>query len=66
MSFLYKPIEEQKLSCEIKKINGKIEICFYSDCGKFGCNEMLQGYILSPERLMQILSEREDVTDEDL
>lgn len=66
MSFLYKPIEEQKLSYEIKVGDGKIEINFYSDCGKFGCDEMLQGYILTPERLMKILSEREDLTDDEI
>ena len=66
MSLLYKPKEEQTIKVEVKQEDGKLHIDFYSDCGKFGTDEMLQGYILTPERLMQILSEREDITDEEL
>ena len=66
MSLLYKPKEEQTLKVEIIQLNGKIAIDFWSDCGKHGTDEMLQGYILTPERLMQILSERDDYTDDEL
>jgi hypothetical protein len=66
MSLLYKKIEEQTLQCEIEFKEGKFYIEFSSDCGKFGTIESLQGYILTPERLMQILHDREDYTDEEL
>lgn len=68
MSLLYKPKEEQTLSVEIKYncTDGKIHIDFSSDCGKFGTDEMLCGWVLTPERLMQILDEREDITDDEL
>lgn len=55
MSLLYKPKEEQTTSCEIKQEDGKIVLDFYCDCGKFGTDEMLDGYKLTPERLLQIL-----------
>ena len=66
MSLLYKPKDQQTLKCEVVFLNGKISIDFYSDCGKHGTDEMLQGYVLTPERLMQILSERDDITDDEL
>jgi hypothetical protein len=68
MSLLYKPKEEQTLSVEIKYTctGGKIHIDFSSDCGKFGTDEMLAGWILTPERLLQILNEREDIGDDEL
>ena len=67
MSLLYKPKEEQTLTCDIEvDKQGKIIIDFSSDCGKFGTDEMLCGWVLTPERLMQILDEREDITDDEL
>lgn len=67
MSLLYKPKEKQTLSCDIEvDKQGKIIIDFSSDCGKFGTDEMLAGWILTPERLLQILDEREDITDDEL
>lgn len=67
MSLLYKPKEEQTLTCDIEvDKQGKIRIDFSSDCGKFGTDEMLCGWVLTPERLMQILDEREDITDDEL
>jgi hypothetical protein len=67
MSFLYKPKEKQTVSVEIKTgIDGRISIDFYSDCGKFGTDEMLSGYILTPERLAQILQDRDDYQDDEL
>lgn len=44
----------------------KISIEFFSDCGKHGTDEMLAGYILTPKRLLQILNEREDISDDEL
>jgi hypothetical protein len=66
MSLLYKDPKDVTLKVEIVHLNGKIVIDFYSDCGKHGMYEMLQGYVLTPERLMQILHEREDYTDDEL
>ena len=66
MSLLYKSKEEQTLTCDIKQENNKIIIDFSSDCGKFGTYEMLDGYTLTAKRLMQILQEREDITDDEM
>jgi hypothetical protein len=67
MSLLYKPKEEQTLSVGFKfSEDGKIQIYFTSDCGKFGTNEMLDNYVLTPERLLQILQDRDDYTDDEL
>lgn len=66
MSLLYKDPKDVKTTCEIKQEDGKIVIDFWADCGKFGTDEMLSGWILTPERLLQILDEREDITDDEL
>jgi hypothetical protein len=66
MSLLYKDPKEVKTTCEIKQEDGKIVIDFWADCGKFGTDEMLAGWILTPERLLQILSEREDIKDDEM
>jgi hypothetical protein len=56
MSLLYKPKEEQTIEASIEILEDKrIVIDFYSDCGKFGTHEALTGYVLTPERLLQIL-----------
>jgi hypothetical protein len=65
-SLLYKPEDEQTIEASIVIGDEKISIEFSSDCGKFGMHEMLAGFILTPKRLLQILSEREDITDEEL
>jgi hypothetical protein len=67
MSLIYKPKEKQTVSVEIKKLSdGRITIEFYSDCGKFGTDEMLSGYVLTPERLAQILHDRDDYDDNEV
>ena len=66
MSLLYKPKEEQVTTCEIKQKDGKIVLYFYSDCGKFGTDEMLDSYKLTPERLLQILQDRDDYSEDEL
>lgn len=64
---LYKEKEDQSTSVEFKQLkNGKITLEFSADCGKFGTDEELDGYILTPERLLQILQERGDITDEEM
>jgi hypothetical protein len=67
MSLLYKPREEQTTTFEVKTFGNDtvIHIDFYRDCGKFGTDEALAGYILTADRLLQILHEREDITDEE-
>ena len=56
MSLLYKPKEEQTISVEIEILKDKrIVLDFYSDCGKFGTMEALTGYVLTADRLLEIL-----------
>ena len=66
MSILYKPKEEQTITCEIKQILGRIFLNFQSDCGKFGAVEPIDSYLLTPERLLQILQDRDDYTEDEL
>lgn len=68
MSLLYKPYDEQTTTMEVKTFSNDtiIVVDFYRDCGKFGMEESLAGYILTADRLLQILQEREDITDEEL
>ncbi|MDG1313902.1 MAG: hypothetical protein P8P29_00060 [Flavobacteriaceae bacterium] len=66
MSLLYKDPKDVKTTCEIKQEDGKIQIDFTSDCGKFVTDEMIDGYVLTPERLLQILQDRDDYTDDEL
>jgi hypothetical protein len=59
MSLLYKPKEEQTISVEIKVMPDKrIVLDFYSDCGKFGTDEALAGFVLTSERLFEILRDK--------
>lgn len=62
---LYKKPNDVKISVDISQIDGKIILDFSSDCGKFGTDESIAGYILTPERLLQILQEREDLSDDE-
>lgn len=39
---MYKPKEEQTITCEINQEDGRIVLDFYSDCGKLGTDEMLK------------------------
>ena len=66
MSLLYKSKEDQIIQVSIGLGKEKISIEFSSDCGKFGTDEMLAGWILTPKRLLQILSDREDIKDDEL
>jgi hypothetical protein len=66
MSLLYKPKKEQTTTCEIKQEDGKIVLDFYSDGGKFGVDVMLDGYELTPERLLQILQNMDDYSEDEL
>ena len=66
MSLLYKNPKEVKTTCDIKQKDGKIILNFYADCGKFGTDEMLGSYNLTPKRLLQILHDRDDFTNDEL
>jgi hypothetical protein len=68
MGLLYKPKAEQTVTFEVKTFlnNTVVVIDFYSDCGKFGTEEALSSFVLTSERLLQILQEREDITDKEV
>lgn len=67
MSLLYKDKKDQKISVEFKSfIDGTIEVIFTSDCGKHGTDELIDSYKLTTERLLSILQERTDYTEEEL
>ena len=66
MSLLYKKQKEQTLTCNTFWKDGKVHIDFWKDCGKFGTDEMLDQYKLTPERLLQILQDRDDYSDDEL
>lgn len=49
MSLLYKPKEEQTIELEFEVLDDKrVVLDFYSDCGKFGMEEALAGFKLTP------------------
>jgi hypothetical protein len=66
MSLLYKDKKDVEYKVIIKEIGGKVELEFEADCGKFGTTENLDRYFLTPERLLQILQDRDDYTDDEL
>lgn len=67
MSPLYKNKDEQKISVEFNWIDeDMVELLFTSDCGKHGTDELLDSYKLTAERLLSILQERTDYTEEEL
>jgi hypothetical protein len=68
MSLLYKDKKDIITSLEILKRDSDdpIELTFSADCGKFGTDEILDRYTLTPNRLLQILQDRDDYTEEEL
>lgn len=68
MGLLYKDIQELIYEASIKerKDTEDIEIDFYNDGGKFGAHEMLASFKLTPLRLLEILQDREDITEAEL
>ena len=65
MSLLYKDRKDVITSVDIKQVDGKVVLDFSADCGKFGTDEMLDGYTLTPKRLLEILESSEIITDEE-
>jgi hypothetical protein len=66
MSLLYKDPKDVKISLEVNMSKGKIRLEFSSDCGKHGTDEMLAGYNLEYGRLLEILADQDDYTDDEL
>ena len=73
MSLLYKNREDITTSVEVRHMSGgkvyfssgKVVLDFSADCGKFGTDEMLDGYTLTAERLLMILQHSEIITNEE-
>ena len=66
MSLLYKDRKDIITSVEVRHISGgRVVLDFSADCGKFGTDEMLDGYTLTAERLLEILQSSEIITDEE-
>lgn len=62
---LYIPKIEQTISVEVEILKDKrVVIEFYSDCGKFGTDEAIGGYVLTAERLLKILRAEQYSDDE--
>ena len=62
---LYKAKEYQTISVEVEVLKDKrVVIEFYSDCGKFGTDEAIGGYVLTAERLLMILRAEQYSDDE--
>ena len=57
---LYKKQEDVTHSVDIKQKDGKINLLFTADCGKFGTDEILDEYDITPYELLIILQHRYD------
>lgn len=63
---LYIPESKQYLKVDIKQTDETVNIEFSSNCGKFGTDEPIAGYTLTPDRLLEILQEHPNYTDKEL
>ena len=59
MSLLYKDPKDQTYEVEITQKDGKVFLEFSADCGKFGTDEPLAGYELTPLELLEILQKHD-------
>jgi hypothetical protein len=66
MSLLYKDKKDITYKVRIREIGDKIEFEFEADCGKFGTSENLDRYFLTAERLLEILQDRDDYSEDEL
>lgn len=66
MSLLYKDKEDITTFVDIKNVDGVIKMLFSNNGGKFGTSEILDEYYLTPERLLEILQDRNDYTDKEI
>lgn len=55
MGILYKESEEVVYEVEITQKDGNINLLFSNDGGKFGTDEILDEYDLTPLQLLEIL-----------
>ena len=66
-SLIYRDKKDVKTSCRVlNKRNGVLELIFSSNCGIFGTQEILDTYNLTPTRLLQILQERDDYSEDEI
>ncbi len=65
-SILYKDRKDLNYELQIIRDKGYIEFHFENDGGKFGTYEPIFSCKITPERLLEILSERNDFTEEEL
>lgn len=66
MSLIYKDKKDVITSVEIENNNGIIKLKFSKDCGKFGTNEIVDNYNLTPERLLEILQSYDDYKEHEM
>jgi len=66
MGLLYKKPKDTVVSVEIKQKDGIIELLFTSDCGKFGTDECLAEYRLTPAMLLDVLRSTEKYSNDEL
>ena len=65
MSLLYKNAKDVTISVQIRQQDNKVELLFSADCGKHGTDEILELKTLTTKRLLEIIQDREDYTDEE-
>jgi hypothetical protein len=66
MSLLYVDEKDRELNIEVFWANDLVWIQFESNYGKHGTFEPIANYKLTPQRLLQILNDRDDYTDNEL
>lgn len=68
MSMLYLPKEQQTttMTVELSQDHEFLFVEFNRDCGKFGTIESLASFTLKADRLLEILQDRQDITDDEL
>ena len=66
MSLLYKKPKDVTISLQVNMSKGRIRLDFSSNCGKHETEEMLAGYNLEYGRLLEILADQDDYTDDEL
>ena len=56
---MYKDKKDMTTFVEIENYNGFVKLEFSKDCGKFGTEEILDFFKLTPELLLKILQDYE-------
>ena len=60
MSLLYKDKKDVVYDVEITQKEGKINLLFSADCGKFGTDEILDEHELTVKQLLEVLQAHEE------